>query len=159
MNINFSRSIILFSIFLCLNSNLFAQSSLSVLSTEEIGSLNCSYLKSSNTANNTVEYTIQLVYKNQKYIYKQECDTIILHNITSCKQLVNDLKACLLVIDDENKDIFISNQMYTIEKNKGYMDNKNVVFLNKEKNINCPVNKYFVNQLVEWLNSIDFGKG
>ena len=159
MRIIFSRVILLLSIFLFQNSTLFAQIKETIISNEQIGSFDCSYLKNTNSANNTVEYTIQLIYKNQKYIYKQDADTIILRNMMSCKQLVNDLKAGLLVIEDENKDIFISNQMYTIEKNKGYMENKNLVFMNKDKIINCPINKYFVNQLIDWLNSIDFGKG
>ena len=159
MRINFSGVLVLLSMFLFSNSTIYAQSSLVILSNEEIGSIDCSYLKLSNSVNNTVEYSIQLIYKNQKYIYKQDVDTIILHNVASCKQLVNDLKASLVVIDDENKDIFISNQMYTIEKNKGYTDNKTLVFINKDKNINCPINKYFVNQLIDWLNGIEFGKG
>jgi hypothetical protein len=143
--------------FFCVNS-ISAQFKSSVISTEEIGTLKGIYLKNE-IANQISEYHIQVVYKNQQFVYRQEQDTIHLKSKEQIAQFVTDIKAGLLVIGDEEKGFNITNPNYTLFKNKGYSDNNFIVIANKDLTIKTPINKFFANQLISWLNSVDFGKG
>jgi hypothetical protein len=143
--------------FFCVNS-ISAQFKSSVISKEEIGTLKGIYLKNE-IANQISEYHIQVVYKNQQFVYRQEQDTIHLKSKEQIAQFVTDIKAGLLVINDEEKGFNITNRNYTLFKNKGYSDNNFIVIANKDLTIKTPINKFFANQLISWLNSIDFGKG
>ncbi|MEY4058465.1 MAG: hypothetical protein RLZ50_1677 [Bacteroidota bacterium] len=143
--------------FFCVN-NTSAQFKSIVISTEDIGTLKGVYLKNE-SANQISEYHIQVVYKNQQFVYKQEQDTIHLKSKEQIAQFVADVKAGLLVINDEEKGFNITNRNYTLFKNKGYSDNNFIVIANKDLTIKTPINKFFANQLISWLNSIDFGKG
>ena len=143
--------------FFCVN-NTSAQFKSIVISTEDIGTLKGIYLKNE-IANQISEYHIQVVYKNQQFVYRQEQDTIHLKSKELIAQFITDLKTGLLVIGDEEKGFSITNPNYTIFKNKGYSDNNFIVIANKDLTIKTPINKFFANQLISWLNSIDFGKG
>ena len=143
--------------FFCINKT-HGQFKSSVISSEDIGTLKGIYLKNE-SANQISEYHIQVVYKNQQFVYKQEQDTIHLKSKEQIAQFVTDIKAGLLVIGDEEKEFNITNPNYTLFKNKGYSDNNFIVIANKVLTIKAPINKFFVNQLLTWLNSIDFGKG
>lgn len=135
-----------------------AQLKKSILTTEDIGTLKCTYLKNE-TANKVSEFGIQVVFKNQQFVYKQEQDTIHLNTKEQVAQFIGDLKTGLLVISDEEKEFNISNSNYSLFKNKGFSDNNFIVIANKGMTIKTPINKFFTNQLITWLNSIDFGKG
>jgi hypothetical protein len=148
---------ILLLCFFCINITN-AQSNKSIITTEDVGPLKCFYLKNE-TANQISEYHIQVVYKNQQFVYKQEQDTIHLKSKEQIAQFVTEIKAGLLVISDEEKEFNIANSNYTLFKNKGYSDNNFIVIANKVLTIKAPINKFFANQLITWLNSIDFGKG
>ena len=141
----------------CIN-NTSAQFKSKVISTEDIGTLKGIYLKNE-SANQISEYHIQVVYKNQQFVYRQEQDTIHLKSKEQIAQFVTDIKSGLLVINDEEKGFNITNRNYTLFKNKGYSDNNFIVIANKDSTIKTPINKFFANQLISWLNSIDFGKG
>ena len=141
----------------CIN-NTSAQFKSKVISTEDIGTLKGIYLKNE-SANQISEYHIQVVYKNQQFVYRQEQDTIHLKSKEQIAQFVTDIKSGLLVINDEEKGFNITNRNYTLFKNKGYSDNNFIVFANKDLTIKTPINKFFANQLISWLNSIDFGNG
>ena len=143
--------------FFCINHTN-AQFKSIVILTEDIGTLKGIYLKNE-SANQISEYHIQVVYKNQQFVYKQEQDTIHLKSKEQIAQFVADVKAGLLVIGDEEKGFNITNPNYTLFKNKGYSDNNFIVIANKVLTIKAPINKFFANQLITWLNSIDFGKG
>jgi len=141
----------------CIN-NTSAQFKSIVISTEDIGTLKGIYLKNE-SANQISAYHIQVVYKNQQFVYRQEQDTIHLKSKEQIAQFVTDIKSGLLVINDEEKGFNITNRNYTVFKNKGYSDNNFIVIANKDLTIKTPINKFFANQLISWLNSIDFGKG
>lgn len=143
--------------FFCFN-NISAQYKSIIISTEEIGTLNCNYFKVEN-ANKVIDYSIQIIYKNQQFVYKQEQDTIHLKTKEQIALFVSDIKAGLLVINDEEKGFNITNRNYTFFKNKGYSDNNFIVIANKDLTIKSPINKFFTNQLISWLNSIEFGNG
>ena len=146
-------------LFLLSSTTVFAQSKITTINSEEIGTLSVSYLKIEREANQKTDYAVYVIYKNQNYIYKQESDTIRLKSQQQLNQLINDLKAGLLLIDDETKGNSFTGHGYTLEKNIGYSENKFLAFLNKEKAIKTTLNKYFVNQLIEWLTAVPFGKG
>jgi len=148
---------ILFICFFCVNHTS-AQSKSSVISTEDIGTLKGIYLKNL-SSNKVSEYGVHVIYKNQQFVYKQEQDTIHLKSKEQIVQFVTDIKAGLLVINDEEKEFNIANSNYILFKNKGYSDNNFIVIANKDQTIKTPINKFFANQLISWLNSIDFGKG
>ena len=152
----FPIAFILFSFFIFSQTN--AQIKTFVIATEDIGTLKCSYLKTEQS-NINVEYSIQIIYKNQQFVYKQDQDTIQLKSKGDIDKLINDLKLGLIVINDEDKDLNINNSNYTLFKNKGYTDNNFIVIANKALTIKSPINKFFTNQLINWLNSIDFSKG
>jgi hypothetical protein len=143
--------------FFCINHTN-AQFKSIVILTEDIGTLKGIYLKNE-SANQISEYHIQVVYKNQQFVYKQEQDTIHLKSKEQIAQFIADVKAGLLVIGDEGKAFNITNPNYTLFKNIGYSDNNFIVIANKDLTIKAPINKFFANQLITWLNSIDFGKG
>lgn len=149
-------AILLFSFF-CINI-VNAQFKTSIITTEDIGTLKGIYLKNE-TSNQNTEYGIQVIYKNQQFVYKQEQDTIYLRSIVQINQFVANIKSGLLVIGDEQKEFNFTNNNYTLFKNKGYSDNNFIVIANKDLTIKTPINKFFANQLITWLNSIDFGKG
>jgi hypothetical protein len=148
---------ILLVLFFCINATS-AQSKSNVISTEDIGTLKGIYLKNL-SSNKVSEYGVHVIYKNQQFVYKQEQDTIHLKSKEQIAQFVTDIKAGLLVINDEEKEFNIANSNYTLFKNKGYSDNNFIVIANKDQTIKTPINKFFANQLISWLNSIDFGKG
>jgi len=146
-------------LFLFSSATVFAQSKITTINSEEIGTLNVSYLKLEYGANQKTDYAVYVIYKNQNYIYKQESDTIRLNSQQNIAQLMSDLKAGLLLIDDETKGYSYTGHGYTLEKNIGYSENKFLAFVNKEKAIKTTLNKYFVNQLIDWLTAVPFGKG
>ena len=146
-------------LFLLSSTTVFAQSKITTINSEEIGTLSVSYLKIEREANQKTDYAVYVIYKNQNYIYKQESDTIRLKSQQQLNQLINDLKAGLLLIDDETKGNSFTGHGYTLEKNIGYSENKFLAFVNKEKAIKTTLNKYFVNQLIDWLTAVPFGKG
>lgn len=148
---------ILFICSFCVN-HISAQSKSNVISTEDIGTLKGIYFKNLNS-NKVSEYGVHVIYKNQQFVYKQEQDTIHLKSKEQIAQFITDLKTGLLVISDEEKEFNITNPNYTLFKNKGYSDNNFIVIANKVLTIKAPINKFFANQLITWLNSIDFGKG
>ena len=90
--------VILLLCFFCINITN-AQSNKSIITTEDVGPLKCFYLKNE-TANQISEYHIQVVYKNQQFVYKQEQDTIHLKSKEQIAQFVTEIKAGLLVISD-----------------------------------------------------------
>jgi Ca2+-dependent lipid-binding protein len=146
-------------LFLLSSTTVFAQSKITTINSEEIGTLNVSYLKLEHEASQKTDYAVYVIYKNQNYIYKQESDTIRLKSQQQLNQLISDFKAGLLLIDDETKGNSFTGHGYTLEKNIGYSENKFLAFLNKEKAIKTTLNKYFVNQLIDWLTAVPFGKG
>ena len=141
-----------------ISPSLNAQSSSKVIASVEMGNLQCKYIKFE-AAHSNSNYTIQIIFQSQKYIYKPDQDTIQLKTNEQVLKLISELKSGIIVIDDEEMDILIQNEMYSIYKNKGYTENKFLVIANKDKKVITPVNKYFIQQLIDWLKSIEFGKG
>jgi hypothetical protein len=143
--------------FFCIISTT-AQLHKSIISDEEIGTLKCFYIKQERD-NQVLDFAIQIIFKNQQFVYKQEQDTIFIKSKDQIAKFISDLQAGLLVISDEEKEYIITNSNYTLFKHKGFSDNNFIVIANKGLTIKTPINKFFTNQLINWLKAIDFGKG
>lgn len=133
-------------------------SNVEVVAQEMIGVLNCTYSKIT-SANGQNDFALQIVFKNQKYIYKQESDTINITNKVNLALLIKDLKAGVAVIDEDQKSITWNSGFYIFSKDNINMDNKMLTFWNKDQNISASINKYFAKQLIEWLEALPFENG
>jgi hypothetical protein len=143
MKLLFPRSIFLLSLFIATQS--FSQSN--------IGGLNCSILKSNQSSDQNL---VQIIFKNQKYIYQQESDTIKIQDPLKLKLLIKDLKEGLTIIDDDQKTVNFNSGFYIIVKDNLYMDHKVLTFWNKDYNISASINKSSLTQLIDWLEAIKF---
>ena len=150
MKINFPPK----NLFLCyclLSSFIgFSQESKHVVSNEIIGDINCSYLKSEYGHGNYV----QLLIKNQQFLYKLEQDTIFILNTTDQKRLIADLKEAIVSIDNEKDSFKVIRTAYIISKENRPMNSKVITIYNKGMSISTNLSKYFSNQLVEWLTPL-----
>jgi hypothetical protein len=143
MKLLFPRSIFLLFLFIATQS--FSQSN--------IGGLNCSILKSNQSSDQNL---VQIIFKNQKYIYQQESDTIKIQDPLKLKLLIKDLKEGLTIIDDDQKTVNFNSGFYIIVKDNLYMDHKVLTFWNKDYNISASINKSSLTQLIDWLEAIKF---
>ncbi len=121
------------------------------ISQSKIGGLICSYFKS-----NDNNHLVQIIFKNQKYIYQQESDTITLTDPLKTNLLIKDLQEGLAIIEDDQKTASYNRGYYIIVKDNIYMNNKVLTFWNKEYNISASINKSALTQLIDWLESIKF---
>lgn len=117
----------------------------------KIGSLICS-----NNSFNKLNNSVQIIFKNQKYIYQQESDTISIADPVKLNQLIKDLKEGLAIIEDDQKTANFDRGKYIIVKDNIYMDNKVLTFWNKEFTISASIKKSSVIQLIDWLEAIKF---
>ena len=124
---------------------------ISNISPTKIGSLICSILKS-----NELKKSVQIIFKNQKYIYQQESDTITIADPVKINQLIKDLKEGLTIIEDDQKTASFNRGYYIMVKDNIFMDNKVLTFWNKDYNISASINKSSITQLIEWLEAIKF---
>jgi len=115
----------------------------------KIGSLICSY-----NSFNTLKNSVQIIFKNQKYIYHQESDTIGIADPVKLNQLIRDLKEGLAIIEEDQKTMSFDRGNYIVVKDNIYMDNKVLTFWNKEFTISASIKKSSVIQLIEWLEAI-----
>jgi hypothetical protein len=105
-----------------------------------------------------VKYLVQLIFKNQQYIYKQESDTLVFTTTSSFQQFIKDVKEGLSIIDQEDKSISIERPNYILSKDNIYMDHKLLSLSNPQLTITTSFNAYIGKELLTWLSSVDFGK-
>jgi len=140
-----------------ISSHLFSQAQaesvvIETIQSTPIGGLTCNYLRVS--ALNQEQYQIQIIFKNQKYIYKQESDTIHIKDKMNLSSLIKDLKEGLSIIEDNQKSQTFDRGVYIISKDNNYLDNQFLTFWNKDFNISTSINKTHTGELVSWLNNI-----
>jgi hypothetical protein len=151
---NFPPKVAFVLIFVCISIANFGQNGITQIANEQIGTLDCTYLKQ--VKNNA--YSIQIVFKNLQYVYKQEADTILLNSMEKRNQFIADLKAAVLVLDNEEKSFQSTSDYYHISKDREAMNNKLLTFSSKDLTIKTTINKYFANQLIDWVSKITIGK-
>ena len=119
----------------------------------KIGGLILSHFKLNDAK---VQNLVQIIFKNEKYIYQQESDTIDIQDISELNLLIKDLKQGLAIIEDDQKTFTFTSKDYILVKNNINQDNKLLFFYNKDYNISKSINKSSVLDLIDWLEAIKF---
>ena len=123
------------------------------LNQAKIGGLILSHFKLSE---DKLQNLVQVIFKNEKYIYEQESDTIDIQDISELNLLIKDLKQGLAIIEDDQKTVNFTGKDYILVKNNINLDNKLLFFYNKDYNISKSINKSSVLDLIDWLEAIKF---
>ena len=123
------------------------------VSQAKIGGLILSHFKLNDAK---VQNLVQIIFKNEKYIYQQESDTIDIVDTPQLNLLIKDLKQGLAIIEDEQKTVNFTGKDYILVKNNIHLDNKLLFFYNKDYNISQSINKSSVLDLIDWLEAIKF---
>ena len=151
----------MFFVLLFITTQSYAQATLTIVPKEnlqpfnqaKIGGLILSHFKLSDAK---VQNLVQIIFKNEKYIYQQESDTIDIENISELNLLIKDLKQGLAIIEDDQKTVSFTGKDYILVKNNINLDNKLLFFYNKDYNISQSINKSSVFDLINWLEAIKF---
>ena len=159
MKILFPLSI--FFVLLFITTQSYAQATLTIVPKEnlqplnqaKIGGLILSHFKLNDAK---VQNLVQIIFKNEKYIYEQESDTIDIQDISELNLLIKDLKEGLSIIEDDQKIVNFTGKDYILVKNNINLDNKLLFFYNKDYNISQSINKSSVLDLINWLEAIKF---
>ena len=149
-------------LFIFCSNNLFAQtssnsirtnSSNSMIKSSNNGKLNYSY-----SVTNNNQYSVEIVIKNDQFIYKQEIDTFKIQSPEAFRVLKQDLQNALTALQNTNSIFKIerSNYLVTIE-DKG-ITGLFIVLINPTGTISSANTKFQIKVLLEWLNTIEFGK-
>ena len=151
----------MFFVLLFITSESYAQATETFVSKEnlqpinqaKIGGLILSHFKLNDAK---VQNLVQIIFKNEKYIYQQESDTIDIQDISELNLLIKDLKQGLSIIEDDQKTVTFTGKDYILVKNNIHLDNKLLFFYNKDYNISKSINKSSVLDLIDWLEAIKF---
>ena len=125
----------------------------SILKYSNNGKLNYSYRK---LANNN--FSVEVIFKNDQFIYKQEIDTLQIQSIEALGLLKQDLQNALTALQNANSNFKIERSNYMLSCNDTGVSGLFVVLSNKAGNINTANTKFQIKVLLEWLNTIEFGK-
>ena len=144
------------------SNNLFAQTlsnstevnSISrIIKSSNNGKLNYSY-----TLSNNNQYSVEIVIKNDQFIYKQEIDTLQIQSQEAFTFLKQDLQNALTALQNANPNFKIQRPNYLlVEEDKG-VAGLFMVLSNPTGTINTANTKFQIRVLLEWLNTIEFGK-
>ena len=99
---------------------------------------------------------MEVVIKNDQFIYKQEIDTLKIHSQEAFTLLKQDLQNALTALQNTNFKIERSTYLLVAE-DKG-MTGFFMVVSNPTGAINAANTKFQIKVLLEWLNTIEFGK-
>ena len=125
----------------------------SILKYSNNGKLNYSYRK---LANNN--FSVEVIFKNDQFIYKQEIDTLQIQSEEAFRLLKQDLQNALTALQNANSNFKIERSNYMLSCNDTGVSGLFVVLSNKAGNINTANTKFQIKVLLEWLNIIEFGK-
>jgi len=125
----------------------------SIIKYSNNGKLNYSYRK---LANNN--YCVDVIFKNDQSIYKQEADTLQIQSAEAFTLLKQDLQNALTALQNANTNFKIKRSNYMISCNDTGVSGFFIVLSNNTGNINNANTKFQIKVLLEWLNSIEFGK-
>ena len=125
----------------------------SIVKSSNNGKLNYSYHK---LANN--HFSVDVIFKNDQFIYKQEIDTLQIHSAEAFTLLKQDLQNALTALQNANSSFKIQRPNYLlIAEDKG-VTGFFMVLSNPAGAINTANTKFQIKVLLEWLNTIEFGK-
>jgi hypothetical protein len=144
------------------SNNLFAQTTSNSTESNSVnslikysnnGKLNYSYRK---LANN--HFSVEVIFKNDQFIYKQEIDTLQIQSTEAFALLKQDLQNALTALQNANTNFKIERSNYMLSCNDTGVSGLFIVLSNNAGNINTANTKFQIKVLLEWLNSIEFGK-
>jgi hypothetical protein len=142
----------LLSLFLLTGSSLFAQNA-TVIKSSSNGKLNYAYSTIANS-----QFSVQIVFKNDQFIYKQEIDTLQIQSAEAFSLLKQDLQNAMTALQNANSNFKIERSNYTLSSNDTGVAGFYIVLSNKAGTINTANNKFQIKVVLEWLNSFEFGK-
>lgn len=142
----------LLSLFVFTGSSLFAQTS-SVIKSSNNGKLTYTYSSLDNS-----KFSVNVIFKNDQFIYKQEIDTLEIQSAEDFSLLKQDLQSAMSALQNANSNFKIVRSNYTLTSNDTGVSGFYIVLSNKAGTINTANNKFQIKVLLEWLNSIEFGK-
>jgi len=117
------------------------------------GKLNYSYSVSNNN-----QYSLDVIIKNDQFIYKQEIDTLKIQSPEAFAVLKQDLQNAMTALQNANTNFKIQRPNYLlIAEDKG-VTGLFMVLSNPTGAINTANTKFQIRVLLEWLNTIEFGK-
>jgi hypothetical protein len=159
LNLPLAAFVLLLS--LCSN-NLFAQSSSNSTESNSVNSIikysNNGKLNYSYTLSNNNQYSVDVIIKNDQFIYKQEIDTLQIQSAEAFALLKQDLQNALTALQNANPNFKIQRPNYLlIAEDKG-ITGFFMVLSNPTGAINTANTRFQIKVLLEWLNTIEFGK-
>lgn len=124
-----------------------------IIKSSNNGKLNYSY-----TVSNYNHYSVEVIIKNDQFIYKQEIDTLKIQSPEAFTLLKQDLQNALTALQNANTNYKIERSNYFLSCNDTGVSGFFIVLTNKAGNINTANTKFQIKVLLEWLNTIEFGK-
>jgi hypothetical protein len=137
----------------CCTSTLSAQTASNSIKSSSNGKLNYSYIFS-----NSNQYSVEVVIKNDQFIYKQEIDTLKIQSPEAFTLLKQDLQNALTALQNVNSNFKIQRSNYMLAAEDKGMTGFFMVLSNSNATINTANTKFQIKVLLEWLNTIEFGK-
>ena len=101
---------------------------------------------------------MDVIIKNDQFIYKQEIDTLKIQSAEAFTLLKQDLQNAFTALQNANSNFKIERSNYLlIAEDKG-ITGFFMVLGNPTGAINTANTKFQIKVLLEWLNTIEFGK-
>ena len=101
---------------------------------------------------------MEVVIKNDQFIYKQEIDTLKIQSQEAFTLLKQDLQNALTALQNTNTIFKIERSTYMLVAEDKGMTGFFMVVSNPTGAINTANTKFQIKVLLEWLNTIEFGK-
>jgi hypothetical protein len=124
-----------------------------IIKSSNNGKLNYSYSLSNNN-----HYSVEVIIKNDQFIYKQEIDTLKIQSPEAFTLLKQDLQNALTALQNTNSNFKIQRSNYIIAAEDKGVTGSFTVLSNATGAINTANTKFQIKVLLEWLNTIEFGK-
>jgi hypothetical protein len=124
-----------------------------IIKSSNNGKLNYSY-----NASNNNHYSLEVIIKNDQFIYKQEIDTLKIQSPEAFTLLKQDLQNALTALQNANSNFKIQRPNYLLVAEDKGMTGFFMVLSNPTGAINTANTKFQIKVLLEWLNTIEFGK-
>jgi len=134
-------------------NTLSAQTGTNTIKYSNNGKLNYSYSK---LANNN--FSVEVIIKNDQFIYKQEIDTLQIQSAEAFTLLKQDLQNALTALQNANTNFKIQRPNYLFFAEDKGVTGLFMVLSNSTGAINTANTKFQIRVLLEWLNTIEFGK-
>ena len=135
------------------NNSIGTHSVSNIIKSSNNGKLNYSYSVSNNN-----HYSVEVIIKNDQFIYKQEIDTLKIQSPEAFTLLKQDLQNSLTALQNANSNFKIQRPNYLLVAEDKGVTGFFMVLSNPTGTINTANTKFQIKVLLEWLNTIEFGK-